>query len=126
MKAKKSAVFNIISILTLVNFVALICDIFLIDRSGWDSSDGGTGPNMFRYILKCTSFGITFVLFLLYPLELYLEDKNIKLTNLISIKNTALKKIHSFFFYIGYSLFIIILIIFIIFNVVAMEFMWDL
>ena len=126
MKVKKSAVFNIISILTLINFVAFICDMFLIDRSNCDFSYGGTGPNIYRYILKSTSFGITFVLFLLYPLELYLEDKNLKLTNYISIKNTALKKIHSFFFYIGYSLFIIRLIIFIIFNVIAMEFMWDL
>ena len=126
MKVKNSVVFNIISILTLINFVAFLCDMFLIDRSGWDFSYGAPEQNIYDYILKCTSFGITFVLFLLYPLELYLEDKNIKLTNLISIKNPALKKIHSFFFYTGYILFIIRLIIFIIFNFMAMEFMWDL
>ena len=126
MKVKNSAVFNIISILTLVNFIAFICDIFLIDRSNWDSSYGAPEQNIYDYILKCTSFGITLVVLLFYPYELHLEEKGIKLTNYVSMKNTALKKIHSFFFYIGYILFIIRLIIFIIFNFMAMEFMWDL
>jgi len=126
MKIRKSAVFNIISILTLINFAALMCDIFLIDRSYIDSNYEDIGITPYGYLLKCTSFGITLVILLFYPYELHLEEKGIKLTNFVSIKNSALKKIHSFFFYIGYILFIIRFIIFIIFNVVAIEFMWDL
>ena len=126
MKIKKSAVFNIISFLTLINFVAFMCDTFLIDRSYIDSNYEAIGTIPYEYILKCTSFGITLIVLMFYPYELHLEEKDIKLTNYVNIKHTALKRLHSFLFYTGFILFIIRLIIFIIFNFVAVEFMWDL
>lgn len=125
MSAKKSVVFNIVAFITLANFVFLLCDMFCVDRSNVDFSYGAP-TTIYDTLLKCTSFGITLVIFILYPLEFFFLDKYPQYKNKIDIKNPFLNNLHSLFFYTGYSLFIIRLIIFIIFNVLAMEFMWDL
>lgn len=125
MVAKKSVVFNIVAFITLLNFVFLICDIFCVDRSSV-LYDYEPVYSVYETLLKCTSFGITLIIFILYPVEFFLLDKYPHLKNKIDIKNPILNKVHSFCFYFGYSLFIFRLILFIIFNVMAMEFMWEL
>lgn len=122
MSLKKSIILNIIAFITLLN-LCLLTGHFTVCKS---VNEYEFSSCLFDLPLKFTSFGITFLLACLLPLEFYIVNVNPKFRPEINIQNKLIKKLYSVLFFTGFYLFILRLIIFFLFPGIGIEFMWDL